>query len=173
MFVQLMELTPKDDDAAEAGDVKTPTDIANEVLQDLLGDKALREKIFNLEEIKTRIDPDSKGPYQGVFLQEVEYMNILITEMCRSLEEIDQGIKGILTISEKMESIINALALGRVPIPWSLLAYPSKRGLGSWLINLFERVDQLNYFKNDPTNMPKVIMISRFFNPQSYLTAIQ
>ena len=29
-------------------------------------------------------------------------MTILLTEIARSIEEIDQGIKGLLTISEKM-----------------------------------------------------------------------
>jgi dynein heavy chain len=40
-----------------------------------------------------------------------------------------------------MESIIDALALNRVPIPWVNLAYPSKRGLASWLNNLVKRID--------------------------------
>lgn len=93
--------------------------------------------IFNLDDIKTKIDGESKGPYQNVFLQEVEYMNALTMEMVRSLEEIDQGLKGLLTISEKMELVINQIALNKVPTQWSLLAYPSKRGLASWLLNLF------------------------------------
>lgn len=42
-------------------------------------------------------------------------MNILLTEIIRSLDEIDQGFRGILTISEKMEQIIDSLALNRVP----------------------------------------------------------
>lgn len=71
-----------------------------------------------------------------------------------------------------MESIIDAISLFRVPAQWSLLAYPSKRGLASWLANLFQRIEQLNLFKDDPYNIPKVVMISRFFNPQSFLTAI-
>lgn len=29
-------------------------------------------------------------------------MTILLTEIARSVEEIDQGIKGLLTVSEKM-----------------------------------------------------------------------
>jgi dynein heavy chain len=43
-----------------------------------------------------------------------------------------------------MEKIIEALSLNRVPILWQNLAYPSKRGLASWLINLIRRIDQLN-----------------------------
>jgi len=55
----------------------------------LLEDKGLKGWIYNQEDIKQRIDADSKGPYQGVFLQEVEYMNTLLIEIVRSLEEID------------------------------------------------------------------------------------
>ena len=64
-----------------------------------------------------------------------------------------------------MEKIIEALSLNRVPILGQNLAYPSKRGLASWLINLIRRIDQLNQFKDEPTTIPKVVMISRFFNP--------
>jgi len=80
----------------------------------------LKSFLFNIEEIKTKLsgDENAKGPYQNVFLQEVEYMNNLIFEICKSLEEIDQGFKGLLTISEKMESVIDALALNRVPVTW-------------------------------------------------------
>ena len=72
-----------------------------------------------------------------------------------------------------MESIIDAISLNRVPTQWTILAYPSKRGLQNWLENLFKRIDQLNLFRDDPLNIPKVVMISRLFNPQSFLTAIK
>jgi len=64
-------------------------------------------------------------------------MNNLLFEIVRSLEEINQGIQGLLTISQNMEVIIDSLALNRVPAYWQTLAYPSKRGLASWLLNLF------------------------------------
>ena len=100
-------------------------------------------------------------------------MNYLLVEIVRSLEEIDQGFRGILTISEKMEQIIDSIALNKVPVPWTNLAYPSKRGLASWLTNLLKRIEQLNMFRDDPYNIPKVVMVGRFFNPQSFLTAIK
>jgi len=129
--------------------------------------------IFSVDEIKNKMDADQKGPYQNVFIQEIEYMAILLTEIARSIEEIDQGIKGLLTISEKMEQTMDALTYNKVPASWANLAYPSKRGLEGWIVNLLQRVEQLNAFRDDPLNLPKVIMVSRFFNPQSYLTAIK
>jgi len=168
-----LDLTPKDDADAGAGDVKSNVDIAAEQIKLILEDMNLRGLIFNMEDIKTRIDIDNKTPYQNVFMQEIEYMNMLMEAMVNSLEEISQGLQGLLTISEAMEQIIDSLALNRVPVAWTNLAYPSKRGLASWLVNLMKRIDQLNQFKDDPTTIPKVVVISRLFNPQSFLTAIK
>lgn len=138
-----------------------------------LEDLNVKGMIFSVDEIKNKIDADQKGPYQNVFIQEIEYMTILLTEIAKSIEEIDQGLKGLLTISEKMEQTMDALVVNRVPAAWTSLAYPSKRGLETWILNLLQRVEQLNAFRDDPLTLPKVIMVSRFFNPQSYLTAIK
>lgn len=72
-----------------------------------------------------------------------------------------------------MEQLIDALALFRVPATWTKLSYASKRGLGSWLENLDKRIRQLSDWKEDPISVPKVTIVSRLFNPQSYLTAIK
>ena len=58
--------------------------------------------IYSVDQIKNKIDADQKGPYQNVFIQEIEYMTILLTEIAKSIDEIDQGMKGLLTISQKM-----------------------------------------------------------------------
>lgn len=71
-----------------------------------------------MDDIKTRIDIDNKTPYQNVFMQEMEYMNALVEVIVISLEEISQGIQGLLTISEAMEKIIDSLSLNRVPVVW-------------------------------------------------------
>lgn len=63
-------------------------------------------------------------------------MNVLLIEITKSLEDINQGFLGLLTISERMEAIIDAIFMNKVPASWSVLAWPSKRGLASWLINL-------------------------------------
>jgi dynein heavy chain len=96
----------------------------------------IKGMIFSVDEIKNKMDADQKGPYQNVFLQEIEYMTILLTEISRSIDEIDQGMKGLLTISEKMEQTMDALVLNKVPAAWANLAYPTRRGLEGWIVNL-------------------------------------
>jgi len=115
LFSNLLELSPKDAEMEISGDIKTPLEIAADQIKYILEDLALKGLIFNLDDIKTRIDIDNKTPYQNVFMQEMEYMNTLVFEIVLSLEEISQGIQGLLTISESMEKIINDLSYGRVP----------------------------------------------------------
>jgi dynein heavy chain len=100
-------------------------------------------------------------------------MNALLVEITKSLKDIHLALNGELTATDQMEAVIDSLVLERVPAPWMNLAYPSARGLSSWLTNLVARFEQLNNWKDEPSNMPKCVNIARLFNPQSYLTAIQ
>ena len=79
---------------------------------------------------------DDPGPFQTVYLQECEAMNVLVREMARSLGELELGMKGELTMSSKMEELMGALYLDRVPETWAKLAYASLRPLGGWLVDL-------------------------------------
>src|SRR5690606_32678872 len=104
--------------------------------------------------------------------QECDRMNMLISEITRSLQELGLGLSGELQMSERMERLFQSLFMGRVPASWERLAYPSLRGLGSWLENLVQRAAQLQTWVDDPVNIPMVVQISYLFNPQSFLTAI-
>jgi len=76
-------------------------------------------------------------------------------------------------MSDNMEQIMQNIFLDRVPPGWAKLAYPSTRGLVSWLANLSHRLQQLNTWKDDPQKNLNVCFINRLFNPQSFLTAIK
>jgi dynein heavy chain len=126
--------------------------------------------LFDMEDIRGKID-EVPTPYQMVAIQETERMNGLVSEMKRSLAELDLGLKGDLTMSEPMEKIMNALSGDRVPAGWEKLAYPSLRPLGSWLVNLLQRAQQLNDWTADMAIL-KTTWLSGLFNPQSFLTAV-
>jgi dynein heavy chain len=74
-------------------------------------------------------------------------------------------MKGILTISESMEQLLNALNLNKIPETWKKLMYPTKRFLPSFLDNLMKRIEQLSQWKDDPNNIPKVTRVNMLFNP--------
>jgi hypothetical protein len=44
-----------------------------------------------VDDIKSKLDPDQKDPSQNIFIQEIEYMAILLTEIAQSIEEIDKA----------------------------------------------------------------------------------
>ena len=98
-------------------------------------------------------------------------MNRLLFEMKRSLVELDLGLKGDLGMSDAMETLMNALYDDRVPASWNKVAYPSMRGLASWLSDMLGRQRQLEAWTAD-LSTPKVTWVPGLFNPQAFLTAV-
>lgn len=119
-------------------------------MQKVNDDYSLDSNKLNVEEIISRIQDDSRGPYQNSFLQECEVMNFLIKTIVTSLRDVDLAFKGELTMTENMETLMNAIFFNSIPDTWAKFAFPSTRGLGSWLDNLKHRLDQLNLWKENP-----------------------
>lgn len=156
---------------AEGEEGSSPMARAEVMCNDFLDE--VRDINFPVEDLIRSMSDEEKGPYQFVFLQEAEYMNVLTYEMGRSLAELQLGFKGELTMSPAMESLAECLHTQVIPPKWAKYGFPSTRPLLSWLTNLKERCDQLNDWVAEPLTIPKVVDISKLFNPQSFLTAIQ
>jgi dynein heavy chain len=170
LFGLLMMLQPKEndgDDSAEASPMAKAEQLCNDFLDEV------RDINFPVEDLIRSMSDEEKGPYQFVFLQECEYMNVLVFEMVRSLAELQLGFKGELTMSPAMEGLANCLYLETISPKWQKYGFPSTRALMSWLPNLKERCEQLNDWVAEPLTIPKVVDISKFFNPQSFLNAIK
>ena len=120
-------------------------------------------------EIMERIDDVT--PYTGVFLQESERMNELLYDMRISLQQLDSGIKGDLSITEPMEIMMNCLAASLQPPTWKKNAWASRDALAGWFGNLLQRHAQLLSWTGDLAQ-PKVTWISGLFNSQAFVTAV-
>eukprot|EP00753_Platysulcus_tardus_P011840 PLAT3317.20.p2 GENE.PLAT3317.20~~PLAT3317.20.p2 ORF type:complete len:2180 (+),score=1477.97 PLAT3317.20:1402-7941(+) len=167
LFSTLLQLQPRDDGGSGAG--ASTQHLAENVLNEIL--EHFSDTHFDLEDIEASI-ADDRGPFQSVFLQECEAMNLLLVEMVRSLTELNMGLAGELTISDAMDELINALYMNAVPAGWAALAWPSLRPLSSWLTDLQARIDQLMDWVASPYEIPRVTWLSGLVNPQSFLTAI-
>jgi dynein heavy chain len=165
-FRMLQDLQPKDAGSGESG--LSSLHVAESVAVDIL-DK-LGEKIFDVEELIRTLD--DQGPYQNVFLQEMDIMNVLLSEIKRSIKELQLGLAGELTMSASMEDLSDCFYLDRVPTSWAKLAWASKRGLQSWIRNVLDRIAQLEEWSTNPGELPKVTKINLLVNPNSFLTAI-
>eukprot|EP00957_Ditylum_brightwellii_P082439 6268032-Ditylum_brightwellii.AAC.1 len=107
MFQTLLELQPRE---ASGGDgAATPQQIAENVANEIL-DK-FGEKIFDVEDLVRSLE--EQGPYQNVFIQEMDVMNVLLVEIKRSIKELKLGFAGELTMSDAMESLMTSLYLDR------------------------------------------------------------
>lgn len=166
LFATIQDLQPKDAGSGDAG--QSVQHVAGSRMQDLL--EEYRECAFDIGNIRGLMD--EPGPFQTVYVQECEAMNALTDEMGRTLAELELGLKGELTMSPAMESLMHALYADRVPVLWEKLAYPSLRGLGSWLVNLAARRQMLQDWADAPMEAAKVVWLGGFFNPQSFLTSI-
>jgi dynein heavy chain len=166
MFKTLIELQPREVSSGKG--VSTPQEMAGANANELL--EKFGEKTFDVEELVRSLD--EIGPYQNVFIQEMDVMNVLLAEIKRSIKELQLGFDGELTMSEPMEDLMMALYLDRVPLTWAKKAWPSMKSLGSWVKNLSDRILQLEEWMNNPSEIPKVTWISGLVNPTSFLTAI-
>lgn len=84
---------------------------------------------------------DTLGPYQNVFIQECEKINVLIACILKSLLEIDMANKGELTMSEQMETLMESIFLNRIPAVWVKFSFMTTRNLSSWLDNIKQRLE--------------------------------
>ncbi|TEB19592.1 Dynein heavy chain family protein, partial [Perkinsus sp. BL_2016] len=126
-------------------------------------------KAFDMLSIRGRIS--DWNPYIIVALQECERMNALVTEVRRSLTELEMGLSGALNITDQMEQLIQSLSSNKVYSNWERLAYPSLKPLASWMSDLALRATQLLEWTTN-LQAPKSVWISGLFNPMSYLTAV-
>ncbi|CAM9131888.1 unnamed protein product, partial [Ectocarpus fasciculatus] len=162
----LLELQPRE--ASKGEGALTPDEISQAVTNDIL--ERFAEKKFDTDDISRSLE--EQGPYQNVFLQEMEVMNNLLTELVRALRELLLGFAGELTMSDAMDTLKASLFLDRVPATWMKRAWASVRTLNPWLTDFSMRLNQLEEWQNNPLEIPKVTWISGFCNPQSFLTAI-
>ena len=162
----IMDLQSRDSGGGEG--YMSPDAIAEQVCNDIADRYA--DKKFDTEDIARSLE--EQGPYQNVFIQEMDVHNNLLSEVIRSLNELKLGFAGELTMSDAMDALKNSLYLDRIPATWQKRAWPSMRALTPWLLDFTLRLAQLEEWQNNPAEIPKVTWLSGMVNPQSFLTAI-
>uniref|UniRef100_A0A8C4HJQ5 Dynein, axonemal, heavy polypeptide 9 like n=1 Tax=Dicentrarchus labrax TaxID=13489 RepID=A0A8C4HJQ5_DICLA len=165
LFHTLLELQSPDAVMGE-GVSQTLEEKVKTILDEVL--EKLPEE-YNMSDITSKTA--ERSPYILVCFQECERMNMLISEIRRSLKELDLGLKGELAISSEMEKLQTALFFDNVPDTWTKLAYPSTYSLAIWYNDVLQRCKELDSWTQD-LSLPSVVWLSGLFNPQSFLTAV-
>ena len=169
MLDSLIELQPRESGGGEGS--LSPERVAENTLNEIL-DK-FGDVTYDIVDLNSALEGDAKGPFQNVFIQECEGMELLLKEIKRSLHELNMGFAGELTMTDKMDQLLVSLFLNRTPSSWSLISWASQRNLGAWLRDMSMRIEQFNTWTGNPLEIPKVVWISGLSNPTSFLTAIK
>jgi len=165
------------------GSVSKDDNTKNEGVKDVIKDLMDRlPRQFNLGDIEDRskkVMETESGPFIVVINQECTRMNRLLQAIFASLVELKKGLNGQLNMSQPMEDLNVALSINQVPgrnpfhlCSWEKLAWPSRKSLSTWFLDLIMRVQQmLSWSKTLET--PISIWLPGLFNPTAYLTAIK
>lgn len=103
-----------------------------------------------------------------VLVQEVIRYNRLLKVIHSSLRDLKKALKGLVVMSEALETMFNSIFINEVPEMWAAKAYPSLKPLAAWVIDLEERMKFIQGWIDN--GIPPVFWISGFFFPQAFLT---
>lgn len=123
---------------------------------------------FDYEEIFKKYPTAYKESMNTVLVQEVIRYNKLLDVMKESLINLKKALKGLIVMSDELESLSNSLYDNQVPNLWADIGFLSLKPLISWTVDLNRRIDFLKKWIDEGT--PSVFWISGFFFPQAFIT---
>ncbi|GMH50243.1 hypothetical protein TrRE_jg3287 [Triparma retinervis] len=127
-------------------------------------------KPFDLRKIKkdmgSRGDPDA---LKTVLYQEVERYNVLLGRLDKAMKDVEKATLGLVVVTPALEATMNSMLEFSVPASWHV-AYPSTKGLASWMRDLVERVKQITDWIEK--ELPKIFWLAGFTYPTGFLTAL-
>ena len=174
LFSTILRLSQGSDSGGGGG-----SDALKETISDILERIPALFDLITLDERSEEFLKGPQAPYVLVVKQECGRMNLLLTTMTNSLEELEKGLAGQLNMSQPMEDLKEALTLMQVPgrnpfhtASWEKFAWASQKGLMSWFSDAILRVDQLVEW-TETLQLPFSLWIGALFNPTSFLTAIK
>ncbi|KAF6774643.1 hypothetical protein AHF37_06013 [Paragonimus kellicotti] len=125
---------------------------------------------FDMEEANKKYPVKYEESMNTVLVQEMERFNKLTGVIRSTLSDLRKAIKGLVIMSDTLESLAASLTLNKLPEIWARKSYPSLKPLGTYINDLLER---LNFFKNwFLYDKPATYWISGFFFTQAFLTGV-
>ena len=79
-------------------------------------------------------------PFNVVLLQEIKRYNELLYKLKKSLNDVQNGLKGIVVMTSDLEDVFASIYEGKVPPAWST-TFSSSKPLASWIRDLLQRIE--------------------------------
>jgi dynein heavy chain len=105
-----------------------------------------------------------------VMIQEANRFNKLNLVVKSSLENLIKAVKGLIVMSSELELVFKSLLNNEVPQKWANSAYPSLKGLGSWVKDFHKRMKMISDWAH--FGQPKAFWLPGFYFPQGFLTGV-
>ncbi|KAI8893820.1 dynein heavy chain and region D6 of dynein motor-domain-containing protein [Globomyces pollinis-pini] len=144
---------------------KNQDDITGEIAQGILSGLI---PDFDVPNIKKAYPVKYEESMNTVLIQELVRYNRLMKIVRESLQNVLKALKGLVVMSKELEEVTISLKLGKIPELWAGKSYPSLKPLGSYITDLFARLQFLTGWIESST--PVVFWISGFYFTQSFLT---
>nr|KAJ3421411.1 Dynein heavy chain 1, axonemal [Polyrhizophydium stewartii] len=125
-------------------------------------------KPFPMEYVMKKFPIEYKESMSTVLVQEVIRYNKLLSAIHSTIVEMIKALKGLVVLSESLETLCNSMYINQVPALWAAKAYPSLKTLASWVVDLVLRCEFIQKWIDQ--GIPNVFWISGFFFPQAFLT---
>ncbi|XP_045539469.1 dynein axonemal heavy chain 1 [Papilio machaon] len=158
----LRDLQPKEVSSGEGMSAEEMTERAAKDILEVL------PQLLDQQYIATNYPVSYKESLNTVLIQEAIRYNKLLVVIGNSLKDLLKALKGLVVMSEALESMAGSLTRQVVPTMWSSKAYPSLKPLGAWVKDLCQRVQFMQQWADG--GIPKVFWISGFYFPQAFLT---
>eukprot|EP00794_Sanderia_malayensis_P012733 gene12733-14038_t len=123
---------------------------------------------LSIETISEKYPVKYEESMNTVLIQEVLRYNKLLSTIKGTLQDLLKALKGLVVMSQQLETMSDKLYNNQVPELWASKAYPSLKPLASWVTDLTHRIKFIqDWIEN---GIPSVFWISGFFFPQGFLT---
>jgi len=126
--------------------------------------------VFDIEAANYAYPVDYYESMNSVLCQELVRFNRLIEVIHSTLANFLKALKGLVVMSADLDSLGNAMIVGKLPELWSKKSYPSLKPLASYVSELIARINMLRDWID--SGAPPTFWISGFFFTHAFLTGI-
>ncbi|KAG5879958.1 hypothetical protein JTB14_024551 [Gonioctena quinquepunctata] len=154
---------------------ETSTMVSGETDKQLMGmcsDMLSRlPKKFDMELAKAKYPVEYSESMNTVLVQEMERFNKLQGVIVGTLMNMQKAIQGLVVMSPVVEAFASSLLLGKIPVSWAGVSYPSLKNLPNYVADFINRVLFLQKWFLE--GKPRTYWISGFFFTQAFLTGVK
>lgn len=116
---------------------------------------------FDLDDVAKKFPLQYEQSMNTVLQQELIRYNKMLSTVRRTLDNLKKAIDGVVSMTNELEEVFNAIFDNKVSETWAKTAYPSLKPLGSWILDFVKRLDFMQSWIDN--GAPTTFWISGFY----------